>query len=191
MLVAAISPGLTGQFDDGLAAAERGDYTSALRLWRPLADHGDADAQYNLGAMYNNGDGVPRDYAEALRWHRKAADRGNGNAQFHLGLMYDRGLGTARSSAEAAKWYGMAADQGLALAQYKLAIMYLDGEGVPRDYVQAYKWFDVSASRFQISEKEDRENAIRSRDFIASKMTPEEITKAQKLAREWEAHFNL
>ena len=118
-----------GPFDDALAAAEQGDYVTALRLWRPLADQGDADAQYNLGVMYNNGDGVPQDYAEAMKWHRKAADQGNGNAQFHLGFMYDHGRGMPQSSAEAAKWYRLAANQGIAIAQFKLGIMYHDGQG--------------------------------------------------------------
>ena len=72
MAVALSGAAICGPFDDALAAAARGEYATALRLWRPLADEGDADAQYNLGVMYNNGDGVSRDYAEAMKWHREA-----------------------------------------------------------------------------------------------------------------------
>ncbi len=158
---------------------------TALRLWRSLADRGDADAQYNLGVMYNNGDGVPRDYAEAMKWHRKAADQGNGNAQFHLGFMYDHGRGMPQSSAEAAKWYRLAANQGIAIAQFKLGIMYHDGQGLPRDYVQAHMWFNLAVLHFPPSETEDRDEAIKAREFIASKMTSAEIAEAEKLAREW------
>jgi uncharacterized protein len=185
MTVATAQAATVGTFDVALAAAERGDYVTAPRLWRSLADRGDADAQYNLGVMYNNGDGVPRDYVEAMKWHRKAADQGNGNAQFHLGLMYDHGRGMPQSYAEAVRWYRLAANQGIAIAQFKLGIMYHDGQGLPRDYVQAHMWFNLAASYFLASETQDRDEAIKARDFIASKMTPAEIAEAEKLAREW------
>jgi uncharacterized protein len=185
MTVATPQAATAGPFDVALAAAEQGNYVTALRLWRSLADRGDADAQYNLGVMYNNGDGVPRDYAEAMKWHRKAADQGNGNAQFHLGFMYDHGRGMPQSSAEAAKWYRLAANQGIAIAQFKLGIMYHDGQGLPRDYVQAHMWFNLAVLHFPASETEDRDEAIKAREFIASKMTSAEIAEAEKLAREW------
>jgi len=187
-LVAAATMGgvaAAGPFEDGLAAAQKGDYSTALRVWRQLADRGDADAQYNLGVMFNNGDGVAQNYSEALKWHRKAADQGNGNAQFNLGLMYDRGRGMTQNYTEAAKWYRLAADQGVAVAQYKLGIMYHDGQGVPRDYVQAYMWFNVAASQFPASDSEDRDDAIDARDLVASKMSQAEIARAQELARQW------
>ncbi|GAB6068870.1 hypothetical protein JCM13664_21910 [Methylothermus subterraneus] len=61
VLALATPPALAG-FDEGLAAANRGDYATALKEWRPLAEQGDAVAQYNLGVMYDNGLGVPQDY---------------------------------------------------------------------------------------------------------------------------------
>ena len=82
---------------------------TALRLWRPLAEQGDADAQYSLGVTYANGRGVPQDYAEAVRWYRKAADQGLASAQNNLGLMYDNGQGVPQDYAEAVKWYNLAA----------------------------------------------------------------------------------
>ena len=185
MAVAVAGVAVAGPFDNALAAAERGEYATALRLLRPLADQGDADAQYNLGVMYNNGDGVPQDYAEAMKWHRKAANQGNGNAQFNLGFMYDRGRGMRQNYAEAVKWYRLAANQGVAVAQYKLGLIYHDGQGVPRDYVQAHMWFSLAASQFLASETENRDDAVKARDFVASKMTPAQIAEAQKLAREW------
>ena len=56
------SPSLGGDFEKGLAAAQSGDFATALREWTPLAEQGDPDAQYNLGVMYRNGNGVPQDY---------------------------------------------------------------------------------------------------------------------------------
>ena len=84
---------VAGPLEDGLAAALAGDYPTAMRLWRPLADQGNAIAQRNLGNMYANGRGVPQDYAEAMKWYRKAADQGNAPAQLNLGIMYDLGQG--------------------------------------------------------------------------------------------------
>ncbi len=130
-------------------AAESGDYVTALRLWRPLATQGHAYAQYNLGGMYNEGQGVPRDYAEAVKWYRKAAKQGYSQAQYNVGVMYHK------------------------------------GRGVPQNNVQAHMWFDLAASRSPPGEL--RYMAVKARDLVAERMTPAQITEAEKLAREW--HF--
>src|SRR5713226_5680439 len=91
--VSLAAPVAAGPYEDGLAAAQHGDYATALRLWRPLADQGHADAQNNLGVMYSNGRGVPQDYAEAARWYSKAADQGFAAGQYNLGIMYEQGHG--------------------------------------------------------------------------------------------------
>jgi TPR repeat protein len=88
-----------------------GDYATALRMWRPLADQGSAIAQFNLGLMYENGQAVPRDYAAAANWYRKAADQGNASAQANLGFMYANGEGVPRDYAAAASWYRKAAER--------------------------------------------------------------------------------
>jgi TPR repeat protein len=71
------APVAAGPLEDAVAAAAGGDHATALRLWRPLADQGNALAQRNLGFMYANGQGVPQDYAEAVKWYRLAADQGD------------------------------------------------------------------------------------------------------------------
>jgi TPR repeat protein len=81
---------IAGPFDDAISAYNRGDNATAMRLLRPLAEEGHADAQTRLGAMYDNGNGVAQDYAEAVKWYRKAADQGYADAQNRLGLMYLR-----------------------------------------------------------------------------------------------------
>jgi uncharacterized protein len=176
---------VAGPFEDGLAVYQRGDYATALRLWRPLAEQGGAEAQYNLGIMYYDGDGVPQNYAEAIKWHRLAAEQGDAGAQYGLGLMYDLGRGTPQDYAEALKWYRLAAERGDAHVQGNLGVMYVNGEGVPQDYVEAHKWFNLAASRFPASEAAKRDSAVALRDQIASKMTPEQLAEAQKLARDW------
>src|SRR4051812_47632131 len=84
------------QFQQGMAAARRGDNAEAFRLWLPLAEKGHSNAQNNLGVLYERGRGVPRDDATAVAWYRRAADQGNGAAQNNLGVMYEKGLGVAR-----------------------------------------------------------------------------------------------
>ena len=108
----------------GYDAFEAGDYATALQEWRPLAEQGDADAQYFLGVMYKNGQGVPQDYAESVKWYRLAAEQGDADAQYNLGVTYKNGEGVPQDYAEAIKWYRLAADQGDADAQYNLGVMY-------------------------------------------------------------------
>jgi TPR repeat protein len=128
-----------GPFEDATAAYQRGDYPTALRLFRPFAAQGDASAQTALGFMYSNGQGMLQDYAEAVKWYRLAADQGQAGAQYNLGLMYASGQGMVRDYAEAVKWYRLAADQGDASAQNGLGLMYANGQGVPQDYAEAGK----------------------------------------------------
>jgi TPR repeat protein len=106
--------GIARASEDCEAAYERQDYAEALRLCRPLAEQGSANAQTELGFMYEYGQGVAEDYAEAAKWYRKAADQGNASAQHNLGLMYAQGQGVALDYPEAMKWFRKAADQGLA-----------------------------------------------------------------------------
>jgi TPR repeat protein len=118
------APVAAGPIENATAAYDRGDYATALRLLRPLADQGNAIAQSNLGRMYDKGQGVPQDFAEAVKWYRKAADQGLAIAQNVLGFMYDKGQGVPQDYAEAIKWFRKAADQGNAIAQTNLGVMY-------------------------------------------------------------------
>jgi TPR repeat protein len=93
-------------------AYERGDYAEAMRLLWPLAEQGDATAQFNLGLMYNDGQGVPQDYAEAVRWHRLSAAQGHVGAQNNLGKMYAEGQGVRQDYAEARRLFRLSAEQG-------------------------------------------------------------------------------
>ncbi len=105
-LIAALCAGFTlgltapawAGWDEAIAALQRGDYATAIRELRPLAEQGDAKAQYNIGIMYDRGDGVPQDYAEAVKWFRKAAEQGFAKAQNNLGEMYRYGYGVAKDS---------------------------------------------------------------------------------------------
>ena len=92
-------------YDTGLNAYNSGDFTTALEVWKIVAERGDADAQFGLGYMYDNGEGVLQDYEEAAKWYRKAAEQGNAYAQYNMGVSYEQGQGVPQDSKEAFKWY--------------------------------------------------------------------------------------
>ena len=111
VLIGLAAPARAG-FDEGVAAYERGDYETALREFRPLAEQGNARAQFFLGSMYEIGKGVTQDYAEAARWYRKGAEQGLYISQLFLAGMYEIGKGVTQDYAEAVRWYRKAAEQG-------------------------------------------------------------------------------
>jgi TPR repeat protein len=90
LLLSFAAPVAAGPLEDATAADDRGDYATALRLLRELAEQGNARAQFKLGGMYDDGRGVAQNDAEALKWYRLAADQGYGNAQYNLALMYGK-----------------------------------------------------------------------------------------------------
>ena len=99
-------------FNTGLAAYNKGDYTTAAREWRPLADQGIAAAQFNLGLLYLDGHGVPQDPAEAVKWFTKSAEQDYTQAQHNLGAMYGAGQGVKRDYVQAYKWLNICAAKG-------------------------------------------------------------------------------
>ena len=121
-------PILAGPIEDSKKAYQRGDYKTAFQLIKPQAEKGDATAQFMLGFMYSNSQGVPQDFAEAMKWYRKAADQGDADAQSNLGYMYSNGQGVPQDYAEAIKWYSKAAKQGNKAAQHNLGLMVDKGQ---------------------------------------------------------------
>ena len=120
LLAALAGTAVAGPYEGAIAAYERGDYATTLRLLRPLAEQGLAAAQYSVGIMYDRGDGVPQSYVQAAKWYRLAAEQGLAEAQFNLGNMYRKGEGVPQDYAGAVKWYRQAAELGLAMAQQNL-----------------------------------------------------------------------
>ncbi len=106
------APVAAGPFEDGLAAAKRGDYATAFQLWRPLAEQGHAITQANVGVMYYEGRGVTQDYAEAVKWYRRAAEQGGAGAQHNLGVTYANGQGVPQDYVQAHMWFELAAARG-------------------------------------------------------------------------------
>ena len=109
MLAAPIS---AQDFQKGLEAAHNGDFDTALKEWKPLAESGNSDAQYNLGLMYDDGRGVAQDYKEAAKWHTLAAEQGDADSQLNLGLMYYNGQGVLADFVIAHMWFNIAGANG-------------------------------------------------------------------------------
>ncbi len=187
-LIAALCAGFTlgltapawAGLDEADAAYKRGDYATAIREFRPLAERGNAAAQNNLGFMYDKGLGVPQDYAKAVKWYRKAAEQGFAEAQANFGNMYDKGLGVTQNYAKALQWFRKAAEQGHAKAQYNLGVMYERGHGVTQDYVQAFVWYSLV-----IIADGGYGRAYGPRTFLELIMTPAQIAEARDLVWEW------
>jgi TPR repeat protein len=165
-------------FQAGMDANNREDYATALREWRPLAEKGDALAQYNLGVLYRKGRGVTQDDVQARKWYDKAAVQGHAKAQYNLGTLYFNGEGVPKDYKQALRWFHLAADQGEAVAQTKIAIMYEDAQGVPHDLIQAYKWYSLAITSGD-------KPATLLRNTLADHMTEAQIAEAKKLAQEW------
>ena len=165
-------------FKAGEKAYQRNDYLTALREWQPLANQGQAAAQYQLGLLYANGQGEPKDDAQARQWYEKAANQGHPLAQVNLGGLYDYGRGGPQDFRMAVRWYLRAANQGNDLAQQRLGLLYERGDGVPKDFVQAYMWYKLGTA------KGGMPGSIR-RDDLATRMTSDQLAEAKKLAREW------
>jgi TPR repeat protein len=167
-----------GDSKDGLDAYSSTDYETALAIWQPLAEDGDADSQYGLGMMYGNGFGVMMDDALAIKWYGLAADNGHAGAQYNLAVMYQNGWGVAPDEEQAAVYYAMAAEQGFAEAMLALGRHYAMDFSEDYDPVQAYKWFSLAAML-------DAIDANAKRESIAGKMSAEQVADSNALIELW------
>ena len=199
LLVSVTEFALTAPADDAFAAADRGDYSTALRIWQPLAQKGDASAQANLGYMYENGHGVTRNFQQAVAWYRKSAEQGHAKGQLNLGYMYESGQGVPQDYQQAVGWYRKASQQGHPQAQLNLGTMYYNGFGVPKDYIRAHMWLNLAASslagaygknnRAMITGpmtpeqiEADGKTASDNRAIVSRRMTPAQIDRAREMA---------
>jgi len=165
------------------------DYAESMKWYRVAAGQGLAEAQNNLGIAYERGQGVPQDYAESTKWYRMAAGQGLADAQYNLGVAYYNGQGVSKDYAESMKWFRLAAEQGHAGAQCILGIYYSDGQVVPQDYLLAYFWSSLAAARNTGEGYNLCANSghIDYAGIAAKQLTPEQLTKARQMIREWEA----
>ena len=171
----AFTPVAAQGFNDGVDAYENGNFTKALRDFLPLAENGHVKAQALIGIMYSLGQGVTVDEVEAFKWYQKAALNGNTTAQAKIGFRFFSGIGTQVDYSEAWKWSLLAASQGEVESFTTIGAMYQTGRGAIQDYKLAHMWFNLASA-------EGNQIGAQFRDALASRMTFEDISKAQALA---------
>ncbi|MFO1319149.1 MAG: tetratricopeptide repeat protein [Burkholderiales bacterium] len=147
LLWAALAAPAQAAWPEAVDAYNKGDYAVAAREFRPFAENGQAVAQYILGWLYQNGEGVTRDVTESAKWYRKAAEKGHEDAQYAIGLYCLSGEGVAKDPAEAARWFRKAAERGKPGAQYLLGYLLSRGEGLDRNEAQAVDWYRKAADQ--------------------------------------------
>ncbi len=180
--------------------------TNDFAQMKEQAEKGDAEAQFNLGKMYSDGDGIQSNFQEAKKWMRKAAEQGEPKAEYVLGITL-----VAEASPEAIKWFRKAADQGNALAQCALGKIYFSGSVAAQDYSESAKWFIKAANSgladaqfcvgllyfngygvtqdyveshkwCNLASAQGNKDAKKMLDILARRMTSSQIAKAQELA---------
>ncbi|MGZ4957044.1 MAG: J domain-containing protein [Methylobacter sp.] len=126
---------------------KQGRVVKALPLYLQLAEQGSAEAQFQAGLIYANGQGITKDDKQAVGWFAKAAEQGHKEAQTKLGFMYATGKGVAQNYNSAVYWCYKAAEQGDVTAQYNLGLMYAKGQGVVQDNSLAMSWYSKAAEQ--------------------------------------------
>jgi TPR repeat protein len=127
----------------GIEAWQRSEYSTAVAIWRPLAEKGDADAAFNLGQAYRLGRGIPVNLAAAKSWFERAAARGHVDAQATLGLL----LFQNGDQAEGLKWLKAGAEQGEPRALLVYGTALFNGDGVTQNPVLGYAYVSRAAAQ--------------------------------------------
>jgi TPR repeat protein len=181
--------------DNARKAIDRGEYANAIALLRPLAEIGNARAQYSLGLAYHGRQGA-EDHIEAAKWiclaakravtdafdslsidhdhcfeksakrYQLGAEQGDAEAQCNLGWLYCHGIGVPQNYKMAMHWFGLASEHGNAEAQYNLAVMFQHGRGVARDFDKAFKWYSLAAEQGFEEAQVALRNLYRTREDI-------------------------
>ncbi|MBL6734512.1 MAG: sel1 repeat family protein [Shewanellaceae bacterium] len=155
---------------------KRKDFENAQSLLEKSAKLGYAEAQNDLGTLYQVGLMVPKDYKLAMRWYQKAAKKGHVYATMNIGLLYYKGLGRKQNLKKAKQWFLKAAKKGDADAQYNIGVMYQRGESFKQNTKSAYVWFALAAIN-------GSKRGLDARNVIAIGMTKADIEKGDALAK--------
>jgi len=176
------SPVLADPSEDatnGFNAETKGDFPTALRLYRLSALAGNPYGQGNLANMLRAGRGTAKDLPEAIRWYTKAAEQNYPDSEYNLGNMYELGEGVKQDFAKAVEWYRKSAEQGYVPAEAALGTLYAAGTGMKQpDRVQAYFWYTLAANG-----KDDM--AKRRMATLGQRLTPDEKAKAEQMVKDF------
>ncbi len=138
-------PSLAEPFVAGLNAMDREHYATAFRAWKGLAESGEAEAQNNLGYLYQYGYGAKQSYTRAIRYYTLAADQGLAEAHHNLGMLYFNGYGSPQNYDQAKRSFLRAAEEELGASEYMLGLIYYQGLGLMQNYRRAKSYFVKSA----------------------------------------------
>ncbi len=175
--------------EDGVTLIHQGRTDEARAVFFELAEDGNAEAMYHLGALHHSGLGGPEDLKQAIVWYRKASMAGVPEAKLALGSLLFNGKGTAKNFSEALTLFSEAAEAGLIAAQYNLALMHAAGlahskeYGADEDRPRAYKWFTIVLA--QLDEGAERSAVEEGFAVLKNEMTYEEIAQGKALATAW------
>ena len=138
-----VAPAPAQSVKAGIEAWQKADYARAVAIWRPLAENGDADAEFNLGQAYRLGRGVKIDLGSAQTWLERAASQGHVDAQTTLGLL----LFVNGNQTYGARWLKQAAEKGEARAMLIFGTALFNGDGVPQDRVLGYAYVSRASAQ--------------------------------------------
>lgn len=185
----------------------------SLRL---AAAHGNASAEFEVGARFAEGKGPSQDFKAAARWYQRSASRGFAQAQYRLGTLYERGLGVPSDLARASVWYRRAAEQGNITAMHNFAVLSAGSAAAAPDYATAARWFLEAAERgladsqynlavlhenglgvpmnvqlaykwFALAARSGDAEAARRRDGAKARLSAAELAAADESADTWRA----
>lgn len=159
---------------------------AAVKQLRKDAKHGNAEAQFNLGAAHWRGEWVRMNSGKAVKWFKKAAEQGHAAAQYCLGLAYDLGKGVRKDSVKAVEWHKKAAEQGHTNAQLCLGEAYSAGVGVRKDLSKAAEWYKKAAER-----GESKSQMAIGRMYATGEVMPKDMVLACAWFNIAAAQFNM
>jgi S1-C subfamily serine protease len=146
-----------------------------MKWYTRSASQGNPVAQNNLGILYLRAQGTPQNFDQAAKWIQMSANQGYAAAEMNLGFMFADGNGVPRNPINALYWLRKAGEQGDAAGERSLGDLYSKGNIVTWDFIEAYKWYVLAAAQGD-------PEAVRQRDELAQKMSPQGISEAQQRA---------
>ena len=176
----------TAHFKAGITALEANNMPLAFKEFLAAAKEGHADSQFNVGVMYEQGNGVSKNEQEAFFWYNKSASQGNAGAQFYLGVLYENGRGTKIDFVKANEWYRKASVQGDGLAIGNLGMLYVRGQGVKENKIAGVALLLMSATQDTSPENQAKKNISGTRGLTAAM-----VTEAQALSDEMSKAKNM
>lgn len=168
------------QYQYAQVKLSEGDLETAASFLRRAAQKGIAPAQYELGKLYERGQGVEKDLIEARSLVQKAAEAGHVDAMYDYALFLAEGEGGAQSEAEVVAWFEQAAERGHVDAQYNLGVVHAEGIGTERNLAKALLWFEIAALAGD-------EGARQEVDNLRTRVSMTESLGAREAAQKWKA----